>query len=123
MNDDITLGNQRLLQLADILDTADERHIQNQEPGYAQWIFVHACGTPACALGHWAVANPDRWTIVQGSPQNRNNRITFYQAVDDEFGLTENDYDDLFAVDGCGGARTSKQAANYIRAFVARRQS
>ncbi len=140
------LGARRLLKLADILDTADAEHRKLKEPTYDQETFGHdehpestveMCGTPACALGHYAASMRGRrgwgwhktygmfwpgytalksgtWThdFGQKSPLN---------AASEEFGLNGSEVQDLFETWGCGGAKTAKQASKYIRAFVKRK--
>lgn len=116
-------GNAKLLRLAAILDTADALHAERGEPGYCQVLYQHGCGTPACAQGHWAAANPDRWEFIDGMTYLRNSHLTSKGAamrefaLDDEFG----EWGELFAEDGCDNAQTAAEAAAYIRAFVARR--
>lgn len=122
----LTVGNRRLLKLADILSKADATHKKKSEPNYDQQFYAHECGTPACALGHWATANR-RWVWLGLKydlfPRLRNNShgSTTEDAME-EFHLTEDEADELFEVDGCGNAQTAKEAARYIRAFVKRRQ-
>ncbi len=127
---DLALGNQRLLQLADILDTADQRHLKSSEPPYCQSRYLHPCGTPACSLGHWAAANPDRWEIVP-APEAGDIEIIYkpdpesplHMAARLEFSLSRMEEVSLFGLTGCLDATSAKDAAAYIRAFVARRQS
>lgn len=124
----IELGNARLLQLADILDIADEGHIERQEPTYRQNIFAHACGTPSCALGHWAATNTDRWHFGQRDefPElylKSDPYLPLYKAAQNEFCLSSGEEAQLFGCNGCRHATTAKQAAKYIREFVAKRQS
>jgi hypothetical protein len=98
----------RLERLARILDTADAEHRENGEPTYSQCLYVHPCGTPACALGHYV----------------KRTRRTQSRALDEakEFGLRHAEADELFWAGGCGGARTAKQAAKYIQKFIARKR-
>lgn len=122
----ISVGNRRLLKLADILDKADVEHRKAREPTYNQRVIAHDCGTPGCAAGHWAFANPRRWridsntfmTVLKAAPDKMG-----VDAIAEEFALTWHQHDELFAYDGCGGARTAKQAAKYIRAFVKKRSA
>ncbi len=113
-------GANRLLKLALILDTADALHKKKCEPRYDQNLYRHPCGTPACALGHWAAANPKRFTVTPfGIPLT----ATSYgiETAVLEFGIDFDEVEELFDVYGCGGAKTAKQAARYIRAFVKRK--
>lgn len=124
MSTSIELGNERLLKLAAILDTADELHAAKGEPTYQQSAYLHPCGTPACAMGHWAAANPDRWHI---EPQDRSVNsiigLPYVEAVRQEFFINPSEEIDIFGMFGCDDALSAKDAAAYIRAFVARRQS
>lgn len=124
------LNVERLLQLADILDQADEIHDQKHEPLYLQSFYRHSCGTPACALGHWAAAHPERWAFVNDVPwlidvqpyQNSFHKIELrgHNAAAIEFGLKPWQSRLLFGEFGCGNARSSQEAAAYIREFVRR---
>lgn len=120
MTADLTLGNQRLLQLAEILDTADERHIERGEPTYDQMMFDHHCGTPACAAGHWIAAHPERWDMSTCTLISEPFGLISDQ-LSKEFCVDEFEYSELFGPDGCNNAKTAKDAADYIRSFVARR--
>lgn len=120
---DIAVGNERLLQLAAILDVADAQHRQRKEPTYDQSVIAHDCGTPACAAGHWAAANPDRWSIKDDCTYLKGSRLGPIAALCEEFALSHEEYGELFGTSGCGEANTAKRAANYIRRFVKRRQT
>lgn len=122
------IGKKRLLKLAEILDTADAEHRKKGEPTYNQDQLIHPCGTPACALGHWAEYSR-RLKIVPANCGSRyvvefKDSATFRPTIDqiayDEFGLSATHADELFGFVGCGGAKTAKQAARYIRSFVKR---
>jgi hypothetical protein len=125
------IQRKRLEKLATILDTADAEHRKNSEPKYYQGVFTHPCGTPACALGHYAAASPKRWAIIKETsfelwqvPQPRLKLSRGARTEDDatdEFGLTIREYEELFGGVGCGEAKTAKQAARYIRKFLTRK--
>lgn len=117
----IAAGNRRLLRLAKILDTADAEHKRRKEPRYDQSRFEHECNTPACAIGHWAFHNRKRWGRHYGDPV-LNGFFNAFDSAMQEFSLKDGEDLELFDVDGCGGAKTAKEAAAYIRAFVKRRQ-
>ena len=113
----VALGNKRLLHLADLLDVADAAHRKAGEPTYDQSTITHGCGTPGCAWGHWIESPARRARIVRelsSIPQS-------ILCAEPEFALNAGDVTELFAVNGCGMARSAKQAAKYIRRFVARR--
>lgn len=115
-----TINTERLLALADILDKADELHTARGEPTYLQGCYTHPCGTPACALGHWAVANPDRWSFACGTPYLILSASGVSRCAQSEFGLSWHESEEIFGSEGCDFAETAKQAADYIRDFVAR---
>lgn len=115
-------GNARLLELADILDGADEEHEKRKEPKYSQIHFVHRCGSAACALGHWALAKPERWEVAYGVPRLIGSMYWVSADAESdaclEFCLSLKETNRLFGVWGCSCARTAKDAAKYIRAFA-----
>lgn len=122
MSDKLTkLGARRLLRLAKILDTADAVHKKRGEPTYFQGAYEYhdmenGCKTPLCAWGHYAAATPrlDGWSSKGGGALLKTN-IAY------EFSLNKAEEHKIFGFSGCGGANTAKQAANYIRSFVARK--
>lgn len=122
----IEAGNKLLEELAVILDTADDVHREHHEPTYDQAQIVHKCGTPACALGHWAVAHPERWLVnshgAGGWARLIGEKASPIYSARKEFSLAVDEYWELFSGTGCSRARTSIEAAAYIRQFVARRR-
>lgn len=122
------MNKANLLRLADILDEAQKVYEkagikQNFIKGYYQGHFVHMCGAPACAIGHWA-ANTPTWSIdakneliERDDPALR--ELPFFGAGLD-FELNSVQLSVLFEGGGCGRAKTAKEAADYIRDFVAR---
>jgi hypothetical protein len=120
----LDLGNQRLLELARILDTADELHQVKGEPLYTQEFYMHTCGSPACALGHWAYHNQDRWGFFATGSLPRLKGLedsTSMQSAQMEFDLCPEEARELFEIEGCGYAKTAAEAAAYIRQFVENR--
>lgn len=110
-----------LLELADILERADDEHRARGEPTYRQAAWLHPCGTPACAGGHWAAAHPERWDFnTSGAPFLREHPLDTVSCAMHEFGISFLEALELFDLNGCGGAKTAKEAAAYIRKFVAR---
>lgn len=118
------LGWKRLLKLADILDVADAQHRKLREKTYSQLSFTHPCGTPACALGHYATNNRRRgWSVEGGCVVYGGRMLTEYTKVEQEFEVSRNDCKELFSAEGCGNSKTAKQAAKYLRKFVKRKQA
>ena len=82
------------------------------------------CGTPACALGHYA-ARPDLQDVYSINPSsgylNRPDSICGTAGcVFDAgyFGISLDERDLLFSSDGCDKAATPEEAAKYIENFV-----
>lgn len=92
------------------------------------------CGTPACALGHYAsrrdlqkllkvnitkkMVNDELLPVAAVSYLN-NQEIDFCsKKFRDHFGIDEQEADSLFSGFGCGDAQTPIQAARYIERFV-----
>ncbi len=127
------LGRQRLLFLADVLDIVDKGHELSGERTYSQSAFVHPCGAPACALGHYAAQFPRKYQFKDVTSAVTDHqkivlayRDGLYVSYDDnrtinEFSITHDEARELFAGYGCGGAENAKEAAAYIRKFVARK--
>lgn len=113
---------ERLLELADVLDAAHERGTNYDQKMFFHDLYSgHPCGTPACALGHWAYANQDRWENCYNTPTLKHRRnVSIFDAVHEEFGLNSTQASELFGGYGCGFAKDAKQAAAYIRDFVFR---
>lgn len=106
----MSIKTANLLELAEILETADEKHLARGEPTYEQDFASHDCGTPACALGHWVAAkHPVEYKIQ---------RWSWGQIMQQDFGLDDEYADIIFGSDGCGRAQTAKDAAAFIRTFV-----
>jgi hypothetical protein len=133
MRTNMTEGDERLLRVAQAC--RESPHPQAFNMG----MFVHACGTPACALGHYGArqdlqnvyrvirscrfGNDQRDMVAYDLEAAR--RGAYRPDVDEvayeHFELDYRQYTELFACDGCGGAQTPEQAADYIERFVARR--
>lgn len=115
-------GAKRLLKLAAILDKADAEHRKKGEPTYDQTNIRHTCGTPACALGHWAAATPTRfWLKPLLKYRPAPHLYGEWEIGEAEFGITQQEADIIFGPDGCNYATTAKQAARFIRKFVAKK--
>lgn len=130
----------RLIRVADALrDAAEQAWYFNMETyGYkqsfaakngfekeAEILKQKDCGTPACALGHYAVRKdlqrafdliPDGIIVRRGTRYEDAGFDTPYTR--EHFGLTKDEAYELFNGDGCGSARTADAAAEYIEGFV-----
>lgn len=87
--------------------------------------LTNACGTPACALGHYAARRDlqDYYYIdADGEFQCPADDTTGPEEDSDalHFGITADQSQELFGSHGCGNAKTAIEAAEYIEAFVAR---
>jgi len=141
----IQTGNRRLLTLAKELEKVRAaRYVRSQEGfrGYDQETVLHPCGAPACAWGHYVVNNRRRRkriteeakvvaALTNSSPDTYEETVLGEGVVElpsiwggnamREFAITREAADELFESHGCGAAQTGKQAAAYIRKFVAKR--
>lgn len=132
------MGRQRLLFLAAVLDIADKGHELVDERTYNQNTFVHPCGAPACALGHYAAQFPRRFRLKAPGGDSLLGAVVPTDAAPyseeytrgigthnlrtlGEFAISMAESDELFAADGCGRAKKAVDAAAYIRKFVARK--
>lgn len=124
------VGWKRLLRLAKLLEVADERHRAKNEPAYKQHLLVHNCGSPGCAIGHYAAANKARGWAIKRDKTYREMRVVIKRKgllgicdprVQKEFAISAAEASELFSATGCDGAPTASAAAAYIRMFVGRK--
>lgn len=99
---------------------------------YDRRIGQYACGTPGCALGHFA-AREDLQRLMR---INRIGEVLYkkdgeplllmddcsYEDLQEYFGISYDEFQEIFRSDGCGEAQTTIQAARYIEKFVARKE-
>lgn len=85
---------------------------------------VNICGTPACALGHYAVRRDVQRTFALTNDGNEvmvgKAPVNYDYHMTEHFGITEGQVDELFGGYGCENAKTPTQAANYIEKFIRR---
>lgn len=90
------------------------------------------CGTPACALGHYAVRKDLQKFLRPGINREynvpclryaRSGRETGWDlpGVQRHFGISYEEAEELFDFSGCGYASTPKEASRYIKRFVAKK--
>lgn len=96
------------------------------------------CGTPACALGHYAARRDLQKLLKIGYgmtyPDTIQPRMAYADegesrpgasfldnALQEHFGITEQESYSLFGVNGCGHAKSVVEAAQFIEKFVAAR--
>lgn len=112
------MNKERLLNVARALR-------ESQVPGdFTMVRLVNPCGTPACALGHYAARTDlqdEYWIDAYG----RFRCVSDDRGDDDDdsdakhFGITSDESSELFGTEGCGEAKTAIEAAEYIEQFVA----
>jgi hypothetical protein len=117
------MNKERLLNVAKALR-------ESPEPKAFTMVRVHTCGTPACALGHYA-ARRDLQQVFQLSPTAEFGELTigvwgatrstnaWLDFVAHHFGITKDQAYRLFGGFGCDNAQTPIRAASYIERFVA----
>jgi hypothetical protein len=95
-----------------------------------KYIDVHKCGTPACAIGHFAARRDLQSFLTLNAKSGdlefiRNNpsggACHTAERTRKYFGLTESEAEDLFDDHGCGGAETPRMAALFIERFCNRK--
>lgn len=109
--------------------------------------FANECGTPACALGHYADRRDlqDRFELKRSGYHNKpwlffDGHPSGYHSDDvlEWFGINDDEAEELFAAEGCGGGETCEydedgdpviryvtnhlEAAEYIEDFVRRHE-
>jgi hypothetical protein len=116
---DMIEGDKRLMLLSAHLERADDRHGERYEPRYNQRITMHDCGTPACALGHYAAMSgpTQRIRVTNDRPYHPFVGAT-WDIIGAEFQLTHDETDTIFESSGCACAQSSREAAAFIRRFV-----
>lgn len=84
----------------------------------------HECGTPACAIGHYAARRDlQREFTLKSALGSTDGDGEWAYAAQRHFGLEGlATVELLFGSKGCGGAETPKAAARYIERFVARKK-
>lgn len=91
--------------------------------------YAHGCGTPGCALGHYAYRTDlqddfmlvpvDDGMFVHTAVAFRGQKVEYFSdCVRDHFGIDYVQVGELFAGYGCGEAQTPTEAAEYIENFV-----
>lgn len=121
------IHRKRLLNVAKAL-----RESPTPRRDFSMGSYTAPCGTPACALGHYAMRRdlqktfrlarllPDHNKLWLALPNGTT--IDYFKApVLEHFGIDRDEAGDLFSTCGCGGARTAAQAARFIERFVARK--
>ena len=116
-----TNPNERLLNVAKALEESPNPDKFTMET------FGHDCGTPACALGHYASRQDlqDAFLLDRDGFLRDGDGFTIcYDDPDllEHFDIRDFEAAELFSAIGCAAAETPREAANYIRAFVAKRR-
>jgi hypothetical protein len=127
------MNKERLLNVAKALR-------ESQHPDNFTMCTVHTCGTPACAIGHYA-SRRDLQQFLQLPTRHYETKANIYVGpnamligawgatrptdgwgldAQRHFEITEYQVEQLFGYDGCRGAKTANEAAEYIERFVAR---
>jgi hypothetical protein len=84
--------------------------------------IAHPCGTPACALGHYAARRDlqDVFSLSRNGFLVTKSKALPFEVEREHFGITEEQEDELFGARGCDNAPTAVAAAEYIERFVER---
>jgi hypothetical protein len=117
----MTMNKERLLNVAKALR-------ESPKPRAFKMADFHSCGTPHCAIGHYA-ARRDLQQFFQLSRKHWSPMVGVWGAThvpceiwphyEAHFGITHQQAGELFSYYGCGRAETAIAAAEYIERFVA----
>ena len=121
----------RLRTLARVLEEADRVPLFRKLFTMTSWGWgnknahglIADCGTPACALGHYAARTDVQRSFeldFEGEITYQGSKVNVVQAAVDHFGIDYSDHHDLFSGSGCGGATRPKAAAKFIERFTNR---
>lgn len=82
----------------------------------------NVCGTPSCVLGHWAAWRVQTKRVSVGGKGWRHpvNAAMDVLMSPSNYGLTEDQKDELFESTGCNRAPTKEAAIAYIERFIIR---
>lgn len=113
------MNKERLLNVAKALRESPSPHM------FTMVHYGHACGTPACALGHYAARTDlqDAFELTQSgflvtTDAGDGRHRTLFKTLE-HFGINNDQENNLFGLRGCAEARTPIEAAEYIERFVA----
>lgn len=135
----------RLLNVARALRDADRTKAYFDMRSFVGVGSEGFCGTPSCALGHYAsrtdlqkfvriqkqrVKNPvrqeeillDAYVVFVKNDHRFDASTPTDIAYQNHFGIGPFEAEDLFEFNGCGGATTPLAAAKYIEKFVSRKK-
>lgn len=110
------MNKERLLNVAKAL-----RESEHPER-FTMRTIAHSCGTPACALGHYAARRDlqDAFILLKhGELRATGDAASPFLAELEHFDISRAEEEKLFGVWGCNDAQTPLQAAEYIERFVA----
>lgn len=118
----------RLTTLAKVLEKPLLKKLRKSGRRYSQGAFSHPCGTPACALGNYAHKSEGRFFFEERDRSfmhfnGTGPTTSVFSGAQKEFDITPDEVEELFGGLGCGWARTRKQAAAYVRDFIARKEA
>lgn len=85
------------------------------------WWSGSGCHTPACVLGHYALAHPETWEIREEEEPRLRSSPSYGEPLSDAahyFEISINEAIIIFSASGCNNACTGAQAAEFIRKFV-----
>ena len=109
------MNKERLLNVAKAL-----RESPNPD-AFTMRTIAHPCGTPGCALGHYAARRDlqDAFNLDHAGYLTSISDESPFETELKHFGISEEQEDELFGAWGCADAKTPLAAAEYIERFVA----
>jgi hypothetical protein len=126
------MNKERLLNVARALR-------ESKQPGaFSMERYMHPCGAPACALGHYAsredlqsefklrhnIPGDDEWLNASNGVVDKHGVPVHYDSsvIQEHFEIGWDDAEELFSENGCHFARTANDAAAYIYHWVKSRE-
>jgi hypothetical protein len=115
-----------------LLNVAKAQRESKHPEHFTMHRYVNKCGTPACAFGHYAAREDlqDDFSINteedphrhfdEGVHDRHSGEPIMYDAdsVSEHFEAPYEELVQFFEYDGCGGAKTASEAAEFIERFV-----
>lgn len=110
---------------------------EGREEDFRMSVFSNSCGTPACALGHYAARDDLQEQFALGkfsiyiAGGSTEYPLDLFDRTAEHFDITLEEITELFSVTGCGGGYlpddtfiriTAKEAMTYIENFIARHE-
>lgn len=117
------------MNIARLLNVAKALRESPNPDNFSMLDYMNGCGTPACALGHYAarpdlqdfmhpvqlIESPVSEYALEYNDEQRALSLDYWDtAIQKHFDISPEEATDLFCSEGCGNAETAIEAAEYI---------